>query len=74
MDDLKEVMLGVFEDHEDAFVFQDNFYEPDDIHMAQFRTEGHLSDGRLRDACILNLLAFLIFGQDQYYGLKNVNC
>ena len=33
MDDLKEVMLGVFEDHEDTFIFEDDFHKIDDIRM-----------------------------------------
>ncbi len=33
MDDLQEVMLGVFEDHKDAFVFQDDLDKANDIHV-----------------------------------------
>jgi len=36
MDDLQKIMLGVLEDHEDTFVFQDNLNQPDDIHMTKF--------------------------------------
>jgi hypothetical protein len=44
MDDLQEIMLGVFKDHEDAFVFQDDLMEFDDINMTKFGTQGHLPD------------------------------
>ena len=44
VDDLQEVMFGVLEDHENAFVFQDDFNKLDYIHMTQLRAEGHFSD------------------------------
>jgi hypothetical protein len=69
MNNLKEVMLCVFEDHEDTFTFQDDFYKPDDVYMTQLRTKGHLSDSGLGYSRVLNLLAFLIFDSDQDYHL-----
>ena len=33
MDDLQQIVLGIFKHHEDAFVFEDDFDEADDIHM-----------------------------------------
>ena len=33
MNDLEEVVLGIFENHEDTFILEDNFDEPDDIHV-----------------------------------------
>lgn len=45
MYDLKEIVLGVFEDHEDTFIFEDDFDEADYIHVTQFGTEGHFPDG-----------------------------
>ena len=44
MDDLEEVMLGILEDHENTFVLENDFDEPDHIHMTQLGTEGHLTD------------------------------
>jgi hypothetical protein len=44
MDDLEEIMLGVFENHVDTLTFQDDFNKPDHIDMTQLGTEGHLSD------------------------------
>lgn len=61
VNDLEEIMLGIFENHKDTFTFQYDFDESDDIYMTQLGTEGHLPDGGLRDACILNLLAFLVY-------------
>jgi hypothetical protein len=61
MNDLEEIMLRIFENHEDTFTFQDDFDESDDIYMTQLGTEGHLADGGLRDSCILDLLALLVY-------------
>ena len=33
MDDLKEIMLCVFKNHKDAFIFEDDFDEANDIHV-----------------------------------------
>lgn len=43
MDDLEQVMLRVFEHHEDTFVFQDDLDQSDDIHVTEFGTQCHLS-------------------------------
>lgn len=34
VDDLEEIMLCVFENHKDAFIFEDDLDEPDDVHVA----------------------------------------
>jgi hypothetical protein len=60
MDYLEQVMLGVFENHEDTFTFQDDFHESDDIYMTQLGAESHLSDCGLGYSRVLNLLAFLV--------------
>ena len=44
MDDLQEIVLGVLEDHENTFVFQDDLMKFDDINMTKFGTQGHLPD------------------------------
>lgn len=36
VDDLEEVMLGIFEDHEDAFVFEYDFFQLDDVGVREF--------------------------------------
>lgn len=54
-------MLGILENHEDAFVLQDDLDEPDHIDMAQFRAQRHLPHSRLRDASILDLLTLLVW-------------
>lgn len=38
MDDLEEIVFGIFEDHEDALVFEDDLNQFDDIGMAQLGT------------------------------------
>lgn len=60
MNDLQEIMLGVLEDHEDAFVFENDFDETNHVHVTQLGTEGHFPDCRLGDSCVLDLLAFLV--------------
>jgi hypothetical protein len=44
MNDLQEIVLGVLEDHENTFVFQDDLMKFDDINMTKFGTQGHLPD------------------------------
>ena len=60
MDDLEEIVLGIFEDHEDAFVFEYDFDEADHIRVAQFGTQSHLSDGRLGYAGVLGLFPLFV--------------
>lgn len=60
MDDLQKIMFGVLEYHEDALVLKDNLNEPNNIGMAQLGAQRHLTDSRLRDTSILNLLALLV--------------
>ncbi len=43
--DLEEIMFAIFEDHEDAFVFEDNLHEVDKIRVRQFRAKRYLTDG-----------------------------
>jgi hypothetical protein len=35
VDDLEQIMLCVFKDHEDAFVLEDNFFQLNDIWMRE---------------------------------------
>lgn len=60
VNDLKQVMFRVLEDHEDAFVFEDDFNQLDDVRMIQLRAQGHFSDRGLGKARVLNQLALLI--------------
>lgn len=60
MDDLQQVVFGVFEDHEDAFRLEDDFYEVNEGWMAEFGAKGHFPDRRLRDAGVLEF-AFLVW-------------
>ena len=39
LDDLEKVMLAVFEDHEDAFVFEDDLLEVDYVEVRELRTQ-----------------------------------
>lgn len=61
MNNLQEIMLGVLEDHEDTFVFEDDFDETNDIDVTQLGTEGHFPDCGLGDPCVLDLLSFLVY-------------
>jgi hypothetical protein len=61
MDDLEKIMLSILEDHEDTFVLQNDLDQPDDVDMAELRAKSHLSDRRLGNACVLDLLAFFIW-------------
>lgn len=47
MDDLQEVVLCIFENNEDTFVFKDNLRCVNNIWMCQLRAQSHLSYGRL---------------------------
>jgi len=47
VDDLQEVVLAVLEDHEDTFVFQNDFDKVDEVWVSKFCAEGHFTDGRL---------------------------
>ena len=60
MHNLQQIMLRILEHHKDALVLQDDFDETDDIDMAQLGAQGHLTDGRLRDTSILDLLTLLV--------------
>jgi len=61
MDDLQEVVVGVLEDHEDAFAFQDYFYEMDEAWVGELGAEGHFADGGLGDAGVLEFAFFVGF-------------
>ena len=37
VDDLEEIVLGILEDHEDAFVFKDDLDETDNVRVSEFR-------------------------------------
>jgi hypothetical protein len=61
MNNLKQVVFGVFKHNVDALVFQDNFVGMDDAGMGQFAAEGHLSYCRLGNTRILYLAFFVGF-------------
>jgi hypothetical protein len=58
--DLQKIMLGIFKDHENTLVLQNDFDKPDNVDMAQLGTKGHFPDGGLGDTRILDLLAFFV--------------
>lgn len=60
VDDLKQVVLRVLEDHEDALVLEDDLDELDHIGMRQLRTKGHLPDGGLGETRVLDQLTLLV--------------
>ena len=45
LDDLKEVVFAVLKDHEDAFLFEDDFRKVNDVRVGKLGAEGHLTDG-----------------------------
>lgn len=53
-------MFGVVKYHEDAFVFEDNLYQANDVGVIQLAAEAHLSYSTLGDACVTNLFTFLV--------------
>ncbi len=60
VDDLQQVVLGVLEHHEDGLVLEDDLDQLDHVGVVELRTQGHLADGRLRDARVRGLLALLV--------------
>ena len=60
VDDLQQVVLGVFEHHEDALVLENDLNQADHIVVLELRAECHFSDGGLRNARVLYLLALLV--------------
>jgi len=66
LDYLEEVVLGVFKDHEDAFVFEDDFDEVDHIRVGEFGAEGHFSAGGLGYASVLDYFAFFVGFESVY--------
>lgn len=60
MNDLEQVMLGIFEHHEDALVFQNDFLQLHNVWMVQLRAQGHFPNGRLRQARVLNDLSLFV--------------
>lgn len=60
VDDLQQIVLCVLEDHEDTLVLQDDLFESYHVSMGELRTKSHLSNGRLRQARVLDQLALLI--------------
>ena len=44
LDYLQQVVLAVFEDHEDALVFEDYFHQVDHVRVGEFGAEGHFPD------------------------------
>ena len=77
VNDLQEIMLRILKDHIDAFILQYDLNELDNINMAQFGAQRHLSHGRLRNASVVNLLTLLI-GLELLYcefpGLAKTAC
>ena len=53
-------MLGVFKNHKDTFVLENDFNQVNDVGMREFGAKSHLAAGRLRNAGILNYLSFLV--------------
>jgi hypothetical protein len=60
MDDLQEVVLGILEDHEDAFVFEDDLNQADYVRVRELGAERHFPDGGLGDSRVLDLFAFFV--------------
>ena len=60
LDDLKEIVLAVFEDHEDAFLFEDDFRKVNDVPVGKLGAEGHLTDGGLGYARVLYCLILFV--------------
>lgn len=50
MNDLQEIMLAVFEYHENAVILKDSLDVPDDVYVGKLGTECHFADGGLRNA------------------------
>ena len=53
-------MLGIFENHVNALVLEDGFDEVDQGGVRKFAAKGHLADGGLRDAGVLDCFAFFV--------------
>lgn len=60
MDDLEQVMLGIFKDHENTFILQNDFDQANDIDVTQLGAQCHLTNSRLRYSGILDLFSFFI--------------
>lgn len=60
VDDLQEVVFTVLKDHEDAFLFEDNFDEMDQVRVGELRAESDFADGGLGKAGVLQRLALLV--------------
>lgn len=60
VDDLEEVVFAVFEDHEDAFFFEDDLDEVDEVRVGEFGAEGYFTNGGLGEARVLNCFAFFV--------------
>lgn len=45
VNNLQQVVLTIFENHEDAFILENDFGQVNDIGMGQLGAQGHLSDG-----------------------------
>ena len=61
MDNLKQVMLGIFEDHEDAFRLEDDLDQGDNVVVGKLGTKCHFSYGRLRNTGVAQLSVFVWF-------------
>jgi hypothetical protein len=59
MNDLQQVVLGIFKDNEDALFLENDLGCVHNIGVGEFSTQSHLSDGRLRDARILEFAFFV---------------
>lgn len=77
VDDLEEIMLGVFKDHEDAFAFQNDFDKMYERWVGEFRAQGHFADSGLRDAGVLQFALFirleLLDGKCHYWTTRRVS-
>lgn len=68
VDDLQQVVLGVFEDHEDAFFFEQDFVKADQVGVREFGAEGHFADRGLRDTGVLEEFAFFVGFESVVFG------
>ena len=60
VDDLQQVMLGIFKDHENTLRLQDDLDQVDQELIRQLGAKCHFSDCRLGDASILQFRAFFV--------------
>lgn len=62
-------MFTVLEDHEDTFVFENNLDQVNEVGMRKLSTQRHLTDSGLRQASVLDVVAFLLWFE-LLYGVE----